>query len=154
MIKINYLSFLCLFLYTVFSSFAHSPQSVGVFSQPFAGGITPVSLFGLPHSHLFMELWTTDSALQLHFRNQDVLVTNLISDSKQKDNIDAAPCIIGNSCDDGNPNTVNDRIKADCNCEGEPIALFCEDLSISYQLSDGLRETAGLAITVKEGDSL
>jgi hypothetical protein len=31
---------------------------------------------------------------------------------------------IGESCDDGNPNTTNDRVQGDCNCKGEAVKTY------------------------------
>lgn len=37
--------------------------------------------------------------------------------------LSSLPCVIGESCDDGNPNTENDVFDASCNCVGTPICL-------------------------------
>ena len=43
-------------------------------------------------------------------------------------NVDNGSCLIpGESCDDGDPETVNDAILSDCTCLGEPIVEGCMD---------------------------
>ncbi|MCZ4407707.1 T9SS type A sorting domain-containing protein [Cryomorphaceae bacterium 1068] len=37
--------------------------------------------------------------------------------------LSSLPCVIGASCDDGNPNTENDIFDSSCNCVGTPICL-------------------------------
>ncbi|MBO3097276.1 discoidin domain-containing protein [Gelidibacter pelagius] len=61
----------------------------------------------------------------------------------------------GQSCDDGNSNTINDALDADCNCVGVAIALACEETEISYQINNsGPRQIGGTEITVGEGDTV
>src|SRR5690606_31813701 len=45
--------------------------------------------------------------------------------------LSSASCAIGATCDDGNPDTENDVLNADCECEGTPIVIEfdCPDLS-------------------------
>jgi len=37
--------------------------------------------------------------------------------------LSSLPCVIGASCDDGNPNTENDVFDSSCNCVGTPVCL-------------------------------
>jgi len=39
--------------------------------------------------------------------------------------------VVGATCDDGNISTVNDRVKADCTCAGEPLFSFGNQLDIT-----------------------
>ena len=42
------------------------------------------------------------------------------------------PAPVGSSCNDNNPNTVNDIIKADgCTCQGTPQTIDCDNISIT-----------------------
>src|SRR5690606_2132664 len=50
----------------------------------------------------------------------------------------------GDSCDDGDPDTENDQVNADCDCEGTPIVTFdCPDLmaNIGDSCDDGDPDT-------------
>jgi hypothetical protein len=52
---------------------------------------------------------------------------------------------IGDPCDDGNPNTGNDTVQADCTCAGTPL-FDCPDLSAN--VGDPCTTTGGLPGTV------
>lgn len=59
---------------------------------------------------------------------------------------------VGTSCDDGNPNTINDQEDGDCNCVG--VVVECEDLSVSYQVNGGAIINGGTGISVVHGDNV
>jgi len=59
----------------------------------------------------------------------------------------------GDSCDDENPNTINDVINPDCECEGEPVSGAIEtsynaDCATSYTLELYQQGTANLVTSV------
>ena len=69
----------------------------------------------------------------------------------------APPCeTIGNSCDDGNPNTTNDVVSADCVCRGIAVApaASCADAQLTYELNGGPRRPGVPALSVSEGDDI
>ncbi|MBO3097275.1 discoidin domain-containing protein [Gelidibacter pelagius] len=58
----------------------------------------------------------------------------------------------GTSCDDGDPNTINDEQDGNCNCVG--TVILCEDLSITYEINSGPRVDGATEVTVNEGDDI
>ncbi|MBA6152940.1 discoidin domain-containing protein [Gelidibacter gilvus] len=58
----------------------------------------------------------------------------------------------GSSCDDGDPNTINDEQDGDCNCLG--TVILCEDLSIAYQINSDQRVDGVTEVTVAAGDDI
>jgi len=39
---------------------------------------------------------------------------------------------IGDACNDGNPNTINDTVQSDCSCAGTPVSSGC---NVTYNLN-------------------
>ncbi|GGW73970.1 putative secreted protein (Por secretion system target) [Winogradskyella epiphytica] len=61
----------------------------------------------------------------------------------------------GQTCDDGDANTINDVLDANCNCVGVvPIAQTCDDVQIAYQINDGARVNNATTVTVGEGENI
>jgi 2',3'-cyclic-nucleotide 2'-phosphodiesterase (5'-nucleotidase family) len=51
------------------------------------------------------------------------------------DNTDNCPTLfgkIGDSCDDGDPNTINDLLNASCQCVGTPVVVCTTDLALVF----------------------
>ncbi|MDX9749727.1 MAG: 5'-nucleotidase C-terminal domain-containing protein, partial [Flavobacteriales bacterium] len=94
------------------------------------------------------------------YGDPNVFVTNCpggAPDGHVTDNTDDCPLIAGragDSCDDGDPNTINDLITADCNCVGTPVGDCTNDLTIEFVTDANGTEIAWAIEPLAGGDAL
>lgn len=140
------ISFLLLFI--GLQGFSKSLHDVSRWSTPVSVELVPVPLFNLPDTGFHSETSTSDA----DFLENLSEISRL---AEAKTYISPECPTEGESCDDGNQNTINDALDADCNCVGVAIALSCEETEISYQINNsGARQIGGTEITVGEGESV
>lgn len=115
--------------------FSENKERLDVWSTPVSFELEAVALLNLPDALFYAS-------------------KNELSLAKVESYV-APPCpVAGTSCDDKNPNTINDVADGNCNCSGVPIALLCEDVEIAYQINNGVRENAAAVINLSQTDSV
>ncbi len=144
--KLHFYMIVILLLCVGFKGYSETPQNMEVWNTPVSFELMPVPIIDLPVA----DMNKANSKYHAHLANnlnEIVLSTNTAT-------IFAPPCdYIGMACDDNDPDTVNDKVGADCICKGEPIAPTCDEVNVTYQINGGLTET-GAIINLDETDSL
>ena len=129
-----------------FKSYSMAPPGVDVWNMPISFELMPVAWLDLPDA----KLDRTSSTYQSYVFYNSKTIFKFANTA----DLAAPPCdYIGDTCDDNNPDTVNDRVGADCICRGEALAITCDDVTVTYQIDGGLID-AGTVINANETDSL
>ncbi|WP_027125363.1 discoidin domain-containing protein [Gelidibacter mesophilus] len=123
-------TFLCLL---GLSGFSKNHNDLNVWSTPVSFELEAVALLNLPDALFYAS-------------------KNELSLAKVESYV-APPCpVAGTSCDDKNPNTINDVADGNCNCSGVPIS--CDGAVVSYEINAGDRLSGAATVTVGQGEDI
>ncbi len=141
--KLHFLTIFLLLLCVSFNGYSDNPHGVEAWSTPVSFELMPVALIDWADGNM-------NAKYAADFSNDLSGISSFAANAA----FVAPPCIIGNSCSDGDANTVNDRFDANCDCVGEPIATTCAEFQIAYEINGGLIQTGAAAITISQTDSI
>ncbi|WP_027125362.1 discoidin domain-containing protein [Gelidibacter mesophilus] len=126
------------------NGFSKNLEELDIWSTPVSVELEAVALLSLTDAKLYVSNLSTSSVIEKALLSFDEIDTYVSPACPEE----------GQSCDDGDSNTVNDALDADCNCVGVARALSCEDVEIAYQINDGIRVNDATTVTVGEGDKI